>query len=158
MTSEPKSKFKNYKNLYRILYPQLSAVANHYVNNIEESNEIVQDVFLNAWADYSGLENEHDMTDFFYDAVINACVDTIKDEQKSKFKSYRELFKILHPQLSAIAYQYVKDFVVAKEIVQEVFLNAWADYSEFDDENDKTVFFYDVVVNTCVNTIKEKQI
>ena len=151
MVGEQKSKFKSYKNLYRILYPQLSAVAYHYVKDIEASNEIVQEIFLNAWAGYTVFDEEKDTTEFFYDTVINTCVNTIKDKQKSKFKSCRDVFKSLYPQLSAIAYQHVKDLQESKEIVQEVFLNAWADYTEFDNENDKTEFFYDAVVNKCVD-------
>lgn len=160
MEGKQKSKFKSYKNLYGILYPQLNAVAYYYVKDIEASNEIVQEIFLNAWADYIEFDNDisdNDITEFFYDTVINTCMNTINDKQKLKIKSYREVFKSLYPQLSAIAYQYVKDSQESKEIVQEVFLNVWADYTEFDNENDKTVFFYDAVVDKCVDNIKDKQ-
>tara|TARA_R110002050_G_scaffold24083_3_gene64263 strand:- start:16142 stop:16396 length:255 start_codon:yes stop_codon:yes gene_type:complete len=84
MEGEQKSKFKSYKNLYRTLYPQLRVVAYHYVKDVEKSNDIVQEIFLNAWADYNEFDNDNDndITEFFYDTVINTCVNTIKDKKK----------------------------------------------------------------------------
>jgi DNA-directed RNA polymerase specialized sigma24 family protein len=81
MEGKQKSKFKSYKNLYGILYPQLNAIAYYYVKDIEASNEIVQEIFLNAWADYIEFDNDisdNDITEFFYNAVVDKCVDNIK--------------------------------------------------------------------------------
>tara|TARA_R110002111_G_scaffold90142_4_gene140391 strand:+ start:313 stop:630 length:318 start_codon:yes stop_codon:yes gene_type:complete len=99
MKGNQKSKFKSYKNLYRTLYPKLSKVAYKYTKDIEGSQEIVQEVFLNAWADYMPFDNENEKTVFFHDTVIDTSVN-IKNRQKSKFKSCKELFKSLYPQLS----------------------------------------------------------
>ena len=156
MKGEQKSKFKNYKNLFRILQLQLSETVYQHIKDKEEAKEIVQEVFLNAWGDYTKFDNENDKAVFFHDTVVNKCVNHINDKQKSKFKSYRDLFKRLHPELSALAYQYVKDKEEAKEIVQEVFLDGWVDYTVFDNENDKTDFFYEVVINKCVQNIKDR--
>ena len=158
MKGKQKSKFKCYKNLYRILYPQLSALAYQHIKDLKVSQEIVQEVFLNRWADYTVFDDENEVTVLLHDAIIDVCTNNRKDKLTSKFKSCRDLFKSLYPQLSAIAFMHVKDFVEAKEIVQEVFLNAWANYSELDDENDTIIFFYDAVVNQCVELIKTKQI
>ena len=67
------------------------------------------------------------------------------------------IFKNLYPQLCVLAYRYLNDLEVSKELVQDVFLNVWEDNIVFENDNHATGYFYKTVKNKCLDYLKCKQ-
>lgn len=76
-----KLRLKGYKKLFESLYPQLCVFAYGYLNDLELSKDMVQEVFLKAWEDNIAFKNENQTTDFFYKAVKSKCLNYLKNKQ-----------------------------------------------------------------------------
>ncbi len=72
---------KSYNALFKSLYPQLCVFAYKYLNNVEASQDIVQEVFIKVWEDKTTFENEDHTTGYFYKAVRNKCLNHLKSKQ-----------------------------------------------------------------------------
>ena len=70
--------------------------------------------------------------------------------------SFRVLFKSLYPQLCVLAYRYLNDLELSKDLVQGVFLKVWEDNVPFVNENHITGYFYKTVKDTCMEYLKSK--
>lgn len=71
----------SYKKLFERLYPQLCVFAYKYLNDLEISKDIVQDIFLEVWEDKITFVNENHTISFFYKAVKNRCLDCLKNKR-----------------------------------------------------------------------------
>lgn len=65
--------FKNY-------YSQLCAFAYQYLNDHDQAEEIVQEVFSNVWQKSSDIEIKTSVNSYLYGAVRNACLNYIKHQ------------------------------------------------------------------------------
>ncbi|MDO5968475.1 sigma-70 family RNA polymerase sigma factor [Flavivirga aquimarina] len=74
-----------------------------------------------------------------------------------KHVPFQELFKSLYPQLCVLAYRYVNDMELAKDLVQDVFLNLWKDNIAFVNHNHATGYCYNAVKNKCLDFIACKE-
>ncbi|AXP80475.1 ECF RNA polymerase sigma factor SigW [Mariniflexile rhizosphaerae] len=72
---------KDYNTLFKSLYPQLCVFAYKYLDNLETSKDIVQEVFIKVWEDKTTFENEDHSTGYFYKAVKNRCLNHLKSKQ-----------------------------------------------------------------------------
>ena len=72
---------KEYKYLFDTLYASLCIFANKYLNNLDTSKDIVQDVFIKVWEDKIGFQNENTIKSFLYTAVKNKSLDYLKSKQ-----------------------------------------------------------------------------
>ena len=64
----------SYKQLFESLYPQLCVYAYNYLNDLDTSKDVVQDVFIKVWEDQITFQNENHRTNYFYKAVKNECL------------------------------------------------------------------------------------
>lgn len=71
---------KDYKKIFDGLYPQLCVFAYKYLNNLDMSKDMVQDVFIKVWEDDIFFQNENHATSFFYKAVKNKCLNYLKSK------------------------------------------------------------------------------
>ena len=69
-----------YKKLYEGLYPQLCVYAYQYLNDLEISKDIVQDLFIKVWENNITFLNKNHTTGYFYKAVKDTCLDYLKSE------------------------------------------------------------------------------
>ena len=79
-----------------------------------------------------------------------------RDKNELTLKGYKTLFKSLYPQLCVLAYRYLNNLEVSKNLVQDVFLKVWEDNIPFVNENHTTAFFYKTVKDTCLDYLKSK--
>ncbi len=56
---------KDYNKLFKSLYPQLCVFAYKYLDNLEASKDIVQDVFIKVWEDKTAFQDEDHTTGYF---------------------------------------------------------------------------------------------
>lgn len=87
---------KEYKRLFDKLYPSLCIFANKYINDLDTSKDIVQDVFIKIWENETQFENENSVKSFLYTSVKNKSLDYLKSSHVKKIKNYSilELEKI----------------------------------------------------------------
>ncbi|AUP78724.1 RNA polymerase sigma-70 factor [Flavivirga eckloniae] len=79
---------KSYKKLFESLYPQLCVFAYKYLNDLDLSKDIVQEVFLKVWEDKIAFENESHATGFFYKSVKNKSLNYLKSKQYKSTERY----------------------------------------------------------------------
>lgn len=72
---------KSYNRLFKSLYPQLCVFAYKYLNNLETSKDIVQEVFIKVWEDKTAFQDEDHTTGYFYKAVRNKCLNHLKSKR-----------------------------------------------------------------------------
>ena len=83
---------KDYKTLYESLYPQLCLFAYRYLNDLEISKDIVQDVFVKVWEDNIRFLNKSHITGYFYKTVKDTCLDYLKSKDDKVTKPYKLTF------------------------------------------------------------------
>lgn len=72
---------KDYKKIFESLYPQLCVFGYKYLNDLDLSKDIVQEVFIKVWEDQFTFKNENHIVSFFYIAVKNKCFNYLKSKQ-----------------------------------------------------------------------------
>lgn len=84
--------------LFRRLHPGLCAYANKFLNNTDEAQEIVQDVFYRIWKHRDRLDENKSLYDYLFTSTRNSCLNLI-ESKKSRTK-YAELMRFLYVQES----------------------------------------------------------
>jgi RNA polymerase sigma-70 factor (ECF subfamily) len=86
---------KAYKKLFDLYYKPLCLFADKYVNDLEISKDIVQEVFIKVWEKKIDFRDKNAVKSYFYSAVRNKCLDTLKSSRYNSVKplSERELQK-----------------------------------------------------------------
>lgn len=72
---------KEYKNLFDSSYTMLCVFANKYLNDIEVSKDIVQNVFIKIWEDKIEFQSDCSVKSYLYSSVKNRSLDYIKSKQ-----------------------------------------------------------------------------
>lgn len=72
---------KEYKSLFHRLYTSLCLFANKYVDDLEVSKDIVQEVFIKVWEDKIDFQNENSIKSYLYTSVKNKSLDYIKSKR-----------------------------------------------------------------------------
>ncbi|MCX2681969.1 RNA polymerase sigma-70 factor [Galbibacter sp. EGI 63066] len=76
-----KLSLKDYKKLFVELYKPLCLFADKYVENLEESKDIVQEVFLKIWKDEIEFKSRDSIKSFLYTSVKNKCLNHLKSKR-----------------------------------------------------------------------------
>ena len=79
-----------YEGLFKSHYPELSLYAMRFVQDMENAEEIVQDIFFNLWDKREKLEIKISLKSYLYRTVKNTCLNVLK-HQKVEYK-YKEHF------------------------------------------------------------------
>ena len=90
-------------------------------------------------------------------AFIDPHWDLIKNCLAGDRKSYREVYKLYSKAMFAIALRIVRDRDVAEDILQESFINAFSNLTNFKSESTFGAWLKKIVVNTSINYIKKKK-
>ncbi len=77
-----------YKHFFEGLYPQLCVFAYKYLNDLEISKDLVQEVFIKVWEDKITFQNENHRMGYFYKAVRNKCLNHLKSNRYKLTDSY----------------------------------------------------------------------
>ena len=95
-TSNYKLSLKDYNSLFNRLYKHLCLFANKYVENLEVSKDIVQDVFVKIWEDKIEFKNENSIKSYLYTSVKNKSLDFLKSKhyKSTDLLSIRKIEKL----------------------------------------------------------------
>lgn len=69
---------KEYKYIFDTMYSSLCLFANKYVENLEASQDLVQDVFIRIWEEKIVFQHDQAVKSYLYTAVKNQCLDYLK--------------------------------------------------------------------------------
>jgi RNA polymerase sigma-70 factor, ECF subfamily len=107
--------------LFRRLYPQMCAFANKYLHDLDETEEIVQEVFYRIWKNRKNLDENQSIKAYLFTAVKNSCFSFLEHQKvKDKYSALLEyVYKTSETdslfQDSLIATELEKDFSKALE-------------------------------------------
>ncbi len=82
---------KVYKQLYDSLYIPLCLFAHKYLENIEDSRDVVQDVFLKIWQKEISIKDKASAKSYLYSAVRNKCLDFLKSSYSARREKHISL-------------------------------------------------------------------
>ena len=72
---------KEYKNLFDKLYVSLCLFSNKYLDNMEASKDIVQEVFIKVWEDKIEFKNQNTIKSYLYTSVKNKSLNYLKSKR-----------------------------------------------------------------------------
>lgn len=79
---------KEFEKIFNRLYESLCLFAYKYVNDLERSKDIVQDVFIKVWEDRVLFKNKDKIEGFFYTAVKNKSLDFVRSKYARDVEAY----------------------------------------------------------------------
>ncbi|MDO5970415.1 RNA polymerase sigma-70 factor [Flavivirga aquimarina] len=79
---------KEFENIFNRLYELLCLFAHKYVNDLNLSKDIVQDVFIKVWEDKGVFCDEDKIEGLFYTAVKNKSLDFLRSKYAKDVKAY----------------------------------------------------------------------
>ncbi|UNY97528.1 RNA polymerase sigma-70 factor [Zhouia spongiae] len=68
--------------LYRLYYDKLLLVANSYLNNKEDAEEIIHDVFVKLWRKKNELTIKSSVNSYLYSMTKNFCLDHLRKNKR----------------------------------------------------------------------------
>ncbi|MBF4464983.1 RNA polymerase sigma-70 factor [Flavobacterium sp. LC2016-12] len=71
---------KEYKSIFDTMYSSLCLFSNKYVESLEISEDIVQEVFIKIWEDKVEFQNENTVKSYLYTSVKNRSLDYLKSK------------------------------------------------------------------------------
>ena len=71
---------KEYKSLFDKLYVSLCLFSNKYIDDLETSKDIVQDVFIKIWEQKIEFKNKDGIKSYLYTSVKNKSLDYLKSK------------------------------------------------------------------------------
>lgn len=89
----------DFEQLFKEYFKPLVNFANKFLKNIDNSKEIVHDVFLILWEKRESIETNKSVKSYIYTAVNNKCLNYIRDSKK--FTDSVDLERINTGSLSA---------------------------------------------------------
>ncbi|WP_086477588.1 MULTISPECIES: RNA polymerase sigma-70 factor [Arenibacter] len=107
---------KEYRELYDSLYIPLCLFAHKYLENIEDSQDVVQDVFLKIWQKELLVKDKASAKPYLYSAVRNKCLDFLKSSYSQKREKH---ISVDHKQLEEESF-FAREFVLVEtsEIIE----------------------------------------
>lgn len=85
---------EQFEAIFRQYFVRLCCFANRYTRNSEESKEIVQEVFLNAWNKREYLRFDDDIHFYLFRAVKNTCLNQL--QHRRVVSEYQSVLYLLY--------------------------------------------------------------
>lgn len=73
-----------FKGFYKSLFPPLCFFANKYLNDLDTSKDVVQEVFMKILDNQITFQSERAIKSYLYTAVKNKCVNLINSKYYGK--------------------------------------------------------------------------
>ena len=73
---------KEFEQLFKTYFKPLVNFANKFLNDIDQSKEIVHDVFVRVWEKRQEMDKDNSVKSYIYRSVNNRCLNYIRDNKK----------------------------------------------------------------------------
>lgn len=77
---------KVFREIMEHWYSRLFNFANGYLNNTENTKEVIQDVFLQLWNHRQKLADNTSLNAYLFTLTRNRCIDLIRREKAKSYK------------------------------------------------------------------------
>ena len=74
--------------LFRRLYPKLCAYAQKFLQDINDSEEIVQELFYTLWKNHNRIDEDQSLNSYLFTSVKNRCLSALNEVFKQMVKIY----------------------------------------------------------------------
>lgn len=99
----------SFEELFRFYYPRMRRYAVHFLQDEEEANDLIQDVFLQLWAQRDKLQEEKNIIAFLFTLLKNKCLNSLKKKVvENKYLQNQSLFET--ERLYALSFAQSTDF------------------------------------------------
>lgn len=105
---------KAFETLFKDQYPILCGYARKYLNDVDQAEEIVQEMFFSFWQKKEKLEINTSLEAYLFRSVRNACLNYLKHMK------IREQYKLANNQEIRQKEQEIHDYVVAIELQERI--------------------------------------
>ena len=105
---------EKYKDLFDTLYPSLCLFANRYLNNLDTSKDMVQEVFIKTWVQKITYPSYNAIKSFLYTSVKNRCLDHLRS------KHFRVM---VNSSVVDFEQMQTKDFFLSEVVTVETYVN-----------------------------------
>ena len=80
---------KEFEQFFKEFYTPLLSYANRFIEDKQDAEEIIQDLFFKLWDKRTKLEITSSLTSYLFRAVRNNCLQAIKHQKnKTKYQAY----------------------------------------------------------------------
>lgn len=107
---------EGYKSLFETLYPPLCLFANKYLNDMDTSKDIVQEVFIKIWEKQPVFTNPNTTKAYFYTTVKNHCLNLLKS------KHYKTIAKAAPLDMEL---PHAEDYFFAEMVSAEIYVQLY---------------------------------
>lgn len=76
--SRNREDISSFEELFRSYYLQMKRYTLHFIQNEEEANDLVQDVFLQLWSKRDSINDNKNEVAFMFTLLRNKCLNSIK--------------------------------------------------------------------------------
>lgn len=84
---------EGYHELFRLFYQSLVMYAMKYLNEQEEAEDVVQDVFVSVWEKKEEFHSYLSFQVFLYNSVKNTCLNRLKHKKvEEKYVAYQQQY------------------------------------------------------------------
>ncbi len=102
---------KTFEQVFHSYYSQLCAFAYQYLQDRDQSEEMVQDVFSNVWTKAGQIEVRTTVKSYLYGATRNACLNFLKHEKIERRYEHQEIKRVDYMET---------DFLELEELQNEI--------------------------------------
>lgn len=107
---------KEYKSLFNKLYKSLCLFANTYLNDIDVSKDVVQEVFIKIWEREIIFKSEDNIKSYLYTSVKNKSLDYLKS------KSHKSTEKLTNSQVDTLKFLETESVFLREVVITETSL------------------------------------
>lgn len=121
---------EGFKSLFDTLYPALCLFANRYLNDMDMSKDIVQEVFIKVWKKKPSFKNHNTTKAYLYTSVKNQCLNYLKS------KNYKTL---LNTTSVDVADKQSEDYFIAEMVTVETYTQLYRAIESLPDKTAKVI-------------------
>uniref|UniRef100_UPI00321723B8 RNA polymerase sigma-70 factor n=1 Tax=uncultured Draconibacterium sp. TaxID=1573823 RepID=UPI00321723B8 len=108
----------SFEKIFRLYSPRLRKYALHFLQDKEEANDLIQDVFIQFWIQKESLDAEKNVESFLFTLLKNKCLNSLKksvvEEKYIKRQTYLETEKLYH-----LSFNSQHDFVNMEDLLKK---------------------------------------
>ena len=109
-----------YRELFRRYEKKLFSYVYHMVKNKEETEDLLQDIFVKTYKSISSFDTDRKFSSWIYRIAHNETVNFLKRKNKKRFISFEDISTSKDKLEASVTEDFINDVWVHKEITKEV--------------------------------------
>jgi len=109
-----------YRELFRRYEKKLFSYVYHMVKNKEETEDLLQDIFVKTYKNISSFDTDRKFSSWIYRIAHNETINFLKRKNKKRFISFEDISTSKDKLEASITEDFINDVWVHKEVTKEV--------------------------------------